>query len=204
MKIDTITKDFIKDKTIFADLFNQYIYGGRQVILPEQLEEQDSAEISLPYGTDGAAVPVQKFPDVKKLYTAKTDGKMSYVLYGVENQAEPHQAMVIRNSLYDALAYAGQAEEAAKSYRRAMKKSPGKEKTEQAPEKSCSEPGEEDIQNKKSGPADPLGDSDDLVGPRGMGRSDKPVRDAGGNGSGSSGACERLSDEPDSAGDDDR
>ena len=53
-----------------------HIYGGRQVILPEQLTERDSTKIALPYGADGAVVPVQKFRDVQKLYTAMTDGKM--------------------------------------------------------------------------------------------------------------------------------
>lgn len=121
MKADTVTKDFISDTTVFADVFNYYIYGGRQIILPEKLEERDSVKIALPYGADGAAVPVQKFRDVQKLCSAKTDGRMGYVLYGAENQAEVHYAMAVKNNLYDALDYAGQVEEAARSHRRAMK-----------------------------------------------------------------------------------
>ena len=121
MKADIITKDYVKDAGIFADIFNYYIYGGRQVILPELLTERDSTKIALPYGTDGAVVPVQKFRDVQKLYAAMTDGKMEYVLYGAENQAEIHYAMAVKNNLYDVLEYAGQVEEAAKSHRREMK-----------------------------------------------------------------------------------
>ncbi len=131
MKADTVTKNFIRDNHIFADLFNQYIYGGRQVLVPEQLRERDSTELSLPYGDDGAVVPVQKFRDVRKLYAAKTDGKRNYVLYGTENQTRPHLAMPVRNSLYDALAYAGQVEEAARSHRRAMEEARKKAKAEQ-------------------------------------------------------------------------
>ena len=122
MRADTITKDYVKDAGVFADIFNYYIYGGRQVILPEQLTERDSTKIALPYGADGAVVPVQKFRDVQKLYTAMTDGKMEYVLYGAENQAEIHYAMPVKNNLYDALEYAGQVEEAAKSHRKEMKR----------------------------------------------------------------------------------
>ena len=121
MRADAITKDYVKDAGVFADIFNYYIYGGRQVILPEQLTERDSTKIALPYGADGAVVPVQKFRDVQKLYAAMTDGKMEYVLYGAENQAEIHYAMAVKNNLYDALEYAGQVEEAAKSHRREMK-----------------------------------------------------------------------------------
>ena len=122
MRAYTITKDYVKDAGVFADIFNYYIYGGRQVILPEQLTERDSTKIALPYGADGAAVPVQKFRDVHKLYAAMTDGKMEYVLYGAENQAEIHYAMPVKNNLYDALEYAGQVEDAAKSHRKEMKR----------------------------------------------------------------------------------
>lgn len=121
MKADTVTKDFISDAGVFADVFNYYIYGGQQVIMPEQLVERDSAKIALPYGTGGAVVPIQKFRDVQKLYAAMTDGKLEYILYGAENQSEIHYAMAVKNNLYDALDYAGQVEEAAKSHRRAKK-----------------------------------------------------------------------------------
>lgn len=120
MKKDTVTKDYMSDAAVFADAFNYYIYGGEQVIQPEQLAERDSTEIALPYGADGAAVPIQKFRDVQKLYAAMTDGKVEYVLYGAESQSEIHYAMAVKNCLYDALEYARQVEEAARSHRRAM------------------------------------------------------------------------------------
>ncbi len=68
MKADTVTKDYVKDAGVFADIFNYYIYGGRQVILPEHLTERDSTKIALPYGADGVVVPIQRFRDVQKLY----------------------------------------------------------------------------------------------------------------------------------------
>lgn len=122
MKADTITKNYVKDTSVFADIFNYYIYGGEQMILPERLTERDTTKIALPYGADGAVVPVQKFRDVQKLYAAMTDGNTEYVLYGAENQAEIHYAMPVKNNLYDALEYAGQVEEAAKSHRKEMKR----------------------------------------------------------------------------------
>ena len=138
MRADTITKDYVKDADVFADIFNYYIYGGRQVILPEQLTERDSTKIALPYGADSTVVPVQKFRDVQKLYAAMTDGKMEYVLYGAENQAEIHYAMPVKNNLYDALEYAGQMEEAAKSHRKEMKRK--KEEGEASAEESGKTP----------------------------------------------------------------
>lgn len=123
MKADTITKDYISDATIFADVFNYYIHNGKQVIKPEQLEERDPTEIALPYGTDGTVVPVQRFRDAQKLCAAMTDGMLGYVLYGVEAQSEVHYAAAVKNNLYDAIEYAGQVEEAAKSHRRTTKRS---------------------------------------------------------------------------------
>ncbi len=118
MKADAITKSYVQDVNIFADIFNYYIYKGKQVIKPEELIQRDPTKIALPYGADGAAHPVQKFRDVQKLYAAMTDGKTEYVLYGVENQSRVHYAMPVRNYLYDALEYVGQVDEAAKSHKK--------------------------------------------------------------------------------------
>ena len=121
MKADTVTKDFMSDTSVFADVFNYYVYGGEQVILPECLVERDPGEIALPYGSDERTVPVQRFRDVQKLYAAMTDGKTEYVLYGVENQSSIHYAMAVKNDLYDALDYAAQVEETARSHRKDRK-----------------------------------------------------------------------------------
>ncbi len=100
------------------------------MIKPEELTERDPTEIALPYGGDSAVVPVQRFWDVQKLYAAMTDGKMEYVLYGVENQSRVHFAMPVRNYLYDALEYAGQVEEAARSHKKEREEQ--KKKTREA------------------------------------------------------------------------
>lgn len=134
MKADTITKDYMSDTAIFADVFNYYIYGGEQIIQAEQLIERDSKKITLPYGADGAVVPVQKFRDVQKLYAAMTDGNLGYVLYGIEAQSEIHYAAAVKNNLYDAMEYAGQVEEAARSHRRAMKQADAMQKKPNAGE----------------------------------------------------------------------
>lgn len=56
---DTITKDYMADNCVFADIFNHMIYQGEYIIEPDQLHEIDTASISVPYGKDGAAVPFQ-------------------------------------------------------------------------------------------------------------------------------------------------
>lgn len=114
---DTITKDYMQDKSIFADAFNFYLYKGRQVIKPEQLRPLDTTSIVLPYGEDGQPVPVQRYRDILKMVTAMEDDKAAYLLLGIENQSEIHYAMPVRNMLYDAIQYVAQVEEIAKSHK---------------------------------------------------------------------------------------
>jgi len=126
LKIDAITKDYLSDNTVFSDVFNYYVYGGRPVIQPEQLEERDTTAIAIPYGADGAALPVQKYRDVQKLYKMNADRKLECILYSAESQAGIHYAAPVKNNLYDAIEYASQVEESSKSHRKAME-----QKTEQ-------------------------------------------------------------------------
>lgn len=115
--IDTLTKEYMADSAVFADAFNFLIYGGRQVIKPEQLHPMDTAEIAVPYGSDGKGQPVQKYRDVIKNVTAMTDDKRAYLVLGIENQQNVHLAMPVRNMLYDALEYGRQVGEAAARHR---------------------------------------------------------------------------------------
>ena len=115
-------------------------------------------------------VPVQKFRDVKKLCAAKTDGKTDYVLFCAEAQLRVHLAMPVRNSLYDALAYAEQVEAAANSHHHAMeearkktkaeqllKESQGTRETSPAEESSHDKGGGETAEKKKLDPGEFLG-----------------------------------------------
>ena len=115
--IDTITKEYISDNRRFADLFNYLLYGGREVIRPQDLEERDAAELALPYGVDRKVIGKQQMRDNLKAYCAKEAGGITYLLLGVESQADQHFAMAVKNMNYDAMNYAAQVSEAAKRHR---------------------------------------------------------------------------------------
>lgn len=102
-KIDTCTKDYVRDNTIFADIFNQFIYKGEQKITPEQLRSVDTTEISVPYGIAGSCEPTQKYRDHLKILTVKEDQAAVYMLIGVENQSKINYAMPVKCMVYDAL-----------------------------------------------------------------------------------------------------
>ena len=114
---DTITKEYMQDRENFADAFNFLLYGGRQVIKPEQLKPLDTTSIALPYSEGDKPAPVQKYRDVLKMVTAMEDDNAAYLLLGIENQSEIHYAMPVRNMLYDAIQYVEQVEETAKVHR---------------------------------------------------------------------------------------
>lgn len=44
-KVDTVMKNYLQDKTRFADLFNGVFFGGRQVILPQELSEASESYV---------------------------------------------------------------------------------------------------------------------------------------------------------------
>ena len=119
---DTVTKDYMKDARVFADAFNYLIYGGRPVIDPEKLHELDSTSIVVPYGTDGAEVPIQKYRDELKYVTAMEDDTAAYLILGAENQSGINYAMPVKNMVYDSMNYAEQVSRSDCSYRKEQKK----------------------------------------------------------------------------------
>ena len=107
---DTVTTKYMRQNKIFADLFNYFIYSGEQVIDPGSLEELDTREVDVPYGgKEGARQPVQRTRDVIKSVIAMKDRRTAYLLLAVEAQSNIHNAMPVKNMVYDALQYAKQS-----------------------------------------------------------------------------------------------
>jgi len=123
-KADIITKKYMADNNVFADAFNYLIYGGRQVIKPENLTPLDTTIIGIPFGIEGKNTPIQKFRDEFKNLVIKKDDKAVYLVLGIENQTELHYAMPVKNMVYDALEYAAQVTRTAAAHRKNKDKSP--------------------------------------------------------------------------------
>lgn len=118
--IDAEGKQYFSINTIFADLFNYLLYDGKQVIQAENLKKLDTTEIAIPYGKK-ARVPVQKYRDLLKLWSAMMDNDAIYVMLGAELQDKIHYAMPVKQGLYDMIGYSRQVEEAKHSYRKKSK-----------------------------------------------------------------------------------
>ncbi len=117
-KTDIKTNEYMSDNNRFADLFNFFLYDGKEVIIPDNLKEMDRTSLALPYG-DGqnSSEAIQKYRDVFKLLAAREDDKAVYILLGVEDQTTVHYAMPVRDMFYDATQYVKQVEETAKKHR---------------------------------------------------------------------------------------
>ena len=108
-KIDTITKNYMKDNAVFADAFNYFIYDGNPVIQPGKLQELDTTEIAVPFG-NGNEAAVQKYRDNLKAATIMADDKAAYLVLGVENESDVKYAEPVKNGLYDFLQYSKQVQ----------------------------------------------------------------------------------------------
>ena len=128
---DIVTREYMRKNEIFADAFNYMIYGGRQVIEPEGLQELDTAELALPFGAEdsqsAAQESVQKYRDILKSAVIKRDEHAAYILLGIENQQKVHYAMPVRNMIYDALQYGKQVKAVASAHRQKSREHEGGE-----------------------------------------------------------------------------
>ena len=116
-KLDTLTKEYMSQCENFADVFNYFIFEGRQVLKPEALRELDSTEIGLIFNALSDEL-VQKFRDALKECVIREDDVATYLILGIENQSDVHYAMCVKNLLYDALNYAKQVTAIAKKHKK--------------------------------------------------------------------------------------
>ena len=117
-KVDSATKEFLRDNTVFADAFNYLIYDGEQVIQPEQLHPMDTTMIANIGKEKKKTAFVQKVRDVYKYISAMTDGNHAYLILGIESQKDICYAMPVRNMLYDAVEYATQVSAVTKKHKK--------------------------------------------------------------------------------------
>ncbi len=87
---DTTTKVYTRENSVFADAFNFLLYGGKQIIKPEALQEQDMTEIVIPFDSErnigkAAKDVTEKYRDVLKTAVVMQDSEMAYILLGIEN-----------------------------------------------------------------------------------------------------------------------
>ena len=103
-RADIAVKNWLGDRERFADLFNGTIFGGKQIILPEELEDMDRETDIIITDKEQKERGVQRFRDLVKLWNRD----IFLVVLACEIQDKKHYAMPVRNMLQDSLSYMDQ------------------------------------------------------------------------------------------------
>ena len=103
-RADIAVKNWLGDRERFADLFNGTIFGGKQIILPEELEDMDRETDIIITDKKQKERGVQHFRDLVKLWNRD----IFLVVLACEIQDKTHYAMPVRNMLQDILSYMDQ------------------------------------------------------------------------------------------------
>lgn len=115
LKPDTVLKNYWRDNEQFADFFNAVLFGGEQVISPDELEDVDTEESSVLNHKDYAE-SIQAARDNIKICKRSLTYSVELVMLGIENQEHVHYAMPMRVMTYDCGAYKKQYDSNAKKY----------------------------------------------------------------------------------------
>ncbi len=100
-KNDVALSSYFSDPKIFADLFNAWMYGGKQVIDPGSLMTEDSVQP----GRNMRGLADKDLRDVVKMY--QKDG-VQLVLLGIENQEQIDYSAPVRIMQFDGADYQNQ------------------------------------------------------------------------------------------------
>ena len=115
---DKLTKEYMNDKAHFADLLNYKLYGGREVIKPDDLEEMDSKLLYNHISDWGFSdLSLERTKDVIKKCIVMHDSKAEYVIFNIENQTNIDLTMPLRNMVTDTLQYLKQLTELQKTHK---------------------------------------------------------------------------------------
>lgn len=130
MLTDSTAKRFIGREDVFADIFNQHVFGGEKRLSADSLKPFDNSAIMI-YGKNSPLRDIQKQRDVFKCAVSMTDDQAVYLMLGIENQTAIHYAMPVKNLMYDAAEYQRQVEATGIKHRK--EKSEGKDRGKVTP-----------------------------------------------------------------------
>ncbi|MCR5502794.1 MAG: hypothetical protein K6F53_07280 [Lachnospiraceae bacterium] len=108
-KKDHIAKQYLSKNEVFADAFNYFLYQGRQVLHPEDLEEKSPEELMV-FSHNKKLFTDERMRDILKSCTIRTTQGAILILLGIEAQSKVHYTMPVRNLIYDAMNYIAQIE----------------------------------------------------------------------------------------------
>lgn len=109
--IDISVKNFIKIRSVFAQLFSESVFHGDVSIDPAKLQEIDTVNQETVQLSDGQVRKLERLRDAQKV-TMLFDNKMAFqIIMGMEGQTGVNYYMPVRCMELDALSYSYQCRE---------------------------------------------------------------------------------------------
>lgn len=115
---NVIVNQWLGTKKRFADLFNGYVFEGRQIVDADNLEPLDREADIIVTGKDEKKGR-QRYRDIIMRW-----GNVGLAILACENQDKVHYAMPVRMMVYDGLSYTDQIQKLWEKNRR-MVRNPG-------------------------------------------------------------------------------
>ncbi|MCC8163117.1 MAG: hypothetical protein LIO86_08135 [Lachnospiraceae bacterium] len=109
-KIDHELNHYFQDNCTFADIINLCVYDGKQVVLPQNLEN-DSTVL---YPKDRKGMSKERRADVSK----RCSNGYSFCIYCLENESKISYIMPVRNMEFEAARYREQLREIAAGHKK--------------------------------------------------------------------------------------
>ncbi len=107
--LDAISSDFMGNPEVFAEIFNQVIHKGQQVIQSDCLQEADPNLVA--YVSDRIGKQTKnKRRDLLKTLAARWDNRQIYLMLGIESQSDIDYSMPMRVMEYDLKKYIWQVQ----------------------------------------------------------------------------------------------
>lgn len=101
-KKNVVTTKYMSVNERFADAINAGVFHGKQIILPSQIEQIDTASNHVLWNREKTKMEVgEQRRDILKTVVYDTN----FCIIGIENQSDIHYIFPVRGMLYDALAY---------------------------------------------------------------------------------------------------
>lgn len=99
---NVLTNEYMSVSERFADVVNVGVFGGKQIISPEQIQEIDTvSNVILKNKTKTSKETSQQYRDVLRAVVCNAN----FCIIGLENQKKVHYVFPVRNMMYDAAAY---------------------------------------------------------------------------------------------------
>lgn len=121
-KKENITTEYLEKPEVFADLFNGYVFGGKQIIKPDALRVVDR-RVKVFLADDRIKGAKNTYEIIKRerdiVREVEVDGKLlRLAVLGVEQQTNIDYSMALRTLTYDTLEYLKQAKAIEQQHKR--------------------------------------------------------------------------------------